>query len=372
MKRSKIVYLTYQSFPANTANSLQTISNIKYLVRKGIEVSLYFPLREKNSTDDITKIQEFYNLKDSFKVFGVKHILPFGRTKAFKRISFYISHFIWSWFVVNKYFKKRNMDNIFFTRSEWISYFLAKKKCKVIFECHQTSKTKNFIIKHLKTNENVQFIFLNEELEKFYNVNQKQFKVIHNGVDSELFHDDIIQKKGQLIFVGNLSRFNETRDLDFLIDCYQKSDVLKKYQLKIVGGPNRSAQALSEKIEQNNLSKFITIEGRLGRQEAIKKIQMSEIGILINSSKNLHSYLYTSPLKYFEYLYGGLKVVAVDFPSHKSLPFQENISFFNEKDIDSFIKAVQNTSKLLPYNKSKLEEITLTRRVEEIIKLYSN
>ena len=40
-------YITYQTFPAQTANSLQTISNIRYLVKKGVKVSLYFPLREK-------------------------------------------------------------------------------------------------------------------------------------------------------------------------------------------------------------------------------------------------------------------------------------------------------------------------------------
>ena len=67
---------------------------------------------------------------------------------------------------------------------------------------------------------------------------------------------------------------------------------------------------------------------------------------MINSSKNLHSYEYTSPLKYFEYIYGELGIVAVNFPSHKSLPFQENISFFEENNIESFIEAIQNTMRI--------------------------
>ena len=40
-------YITYQTFPADTANSLQTMSNLKYFVLNNYEVSLYFPLREK-------------------------------------------------------------------------------------------------------------------------------------------------------------------------------------------------------------------------------------------------------------------------------------------------------------------------------------
>ena len=48
-----ICYITYQTFPANTANSLQTISNIKYFVKNECNVSLIYPLREKNSSDSI-------------------------------------------------------------------------------------------------------------------------------------------------------------------------------------------------------------------------------------------------------------------------------------------------------------------------------
>ena len=40
---NKIIYVTYQSFPANTANSLQTISNIKYFIKNGVDVNLVFP-----------------------------------------------------------------------------------------------------------------------------------------------------------------------------------------------------------------------------------------------------------------------------------------------------------------------------------------
>ena len=49
----KISYITYQSFPAETANSIQTISNILELVKQGHEVSLVFPDREQNSSDEL-------------------------------------------------------------------------------------------------------------------------------------------------------------------------------------------------------------------------------------------------------------------------------------------------------------------------------
>ena len=42
---NKLIYLTYQTFPADNANSIQTISTLKYFVRSGLNVELIFPIR---------------------------------------------------------------------------------------------------------------------------------------------------------------------------------------------------------------------------------------------------------------------------------------------------------------------------------------
>ena len=76
----------------------------------------------------------------------------------------------------------------------------------------------------------------------------------------------------------------------------------------------------------------ISIIDKLDRESTISSMQNADIGLLINSSTDRHSLMHTSPLKYFEYLYGGLNIVAVDFPSHRALPFSENISFFHENN----------------------------------------
>ena len=51
------------------------------------------------------------------------------------------------------------------------------------------------------------------------------------------------------------------------------------------------------------------------------------VGLLINAPDK-HSKYFTSPLKYFEYLAASLNVVAIDFPSHRVLPNQENVFYF--------------------------------------------
>ena len=367
--QQEICYLTYQSFPADTANSLQTISNIKYLVKNGVDVELIFPLREKSSNASVEKIKEHYSIKEDFNVTGVKHFLPFGRIPIFESFFFHISHFLWSYFVVTFKIKKTD-EKKFITRSDWILYFLARKGYKVLFECHQTSKVRTFIINKSKDFQNVKFIFLNEHLQNFYNVNGDNSQVLHNGVDTEMFSgsvNKIDNKREGLIFVGNLRRFNESRGIDFIIDAFKDSNFLQDCKLSIIGGPDQEALNLKSKIKELSLQESITVTGRLGRTEIGEVYANSNIGILINSSSNQHSYKYTSPLKYFEYLYMGLKVIGVDFPSHRALPKSSEINFFQENDTSSFKAAVkQDLKKNQALNIDK-EDFSLNTRAKKII-----
>ena len=208
---NNLKYVTYQSFPANTANSIQTISNIVHLVKNQTSVDLYFPLRENQSSDNLIELQEFYNFEESFNITGIEHRYPHGKVKYFKKIVYHLSHYFWSKQVVNKYFKNNNKD-IFLTRSDWIAYFLAKQGSNVTFECHQTSKLRNLIInKTLSRMKNVKFIFLNENLKSFYKSVENSI-VLHNGVDTDLFDDNLEAKdKNSIIFMGNVTRFDKSR-----------------------------------------------------------------------------------------------------------------------------------------------------------------
>ena len=55
----KLIYLTYQTFPSQKANTIQTIDNLNYL-SEYFDIELIFPLREKNSTDDIQVLKNHY------------------------------------------------------------------------------------------------------------------------------------------------------------------------------------------------------------------------------------------------------------------------------------------------------------------------
>ena len=84
----------------------------------------------------------------------------------------------------------------------------------------------------------------------------------------------------------------------------------------------------------------VTFYSGLQRREIAQLFQECSLGILINNDSK-HAEKYTSPLKYFEYLSCGLNVVASDNEAHKSLPFQNNIVYFDKNKQSSFIDAVK-------------------------------
>tara|TARA_B100001996_G_C18608415_1_gene572722 strand:- start:10 stop:1155 length:1146 start_codon:yes stop_codon:yes gene_type:complete len=366
---NKLTYLTYQTFPAETANSIQSISMIKYFIKNGFKLTLVFPNRSEKSTEEISELKKFYNFSEDFEIRLLKHNYLFKDYKKkvlFKKFRFNISHFFWAKSAVKNIIKSDLSDNLFFTRSDWVFYFLTKKNKKVIFECHQVSKIRKFVINSVKNSSNSKIIFTSELLSKEFRLNNN-YIVLPNAYDEEFFDKKKNKRKeNQIVFVGNLLRFNSDRNIKFLIKTFQ-SPKLNKYKLVIVGGPNSYKEELIKSTKLNNQSN-IKILGQLNREETINIIEESVAGVLINSSSNKHSTHHTSPLKYFEYLRGGLKILAVDFPSHRDLPFAENILYFEENNEDSLIKATADIPMKEAVSKEEVEKFSYNSRVHEIMR----
>jgi len=364
-----INYISYQSFPAETANSLQTISNLKYLKKNDYGVRLFFPLREKDSTDDLKTIQKYYLLNEEIDINGIKHPYPFGKIKYFNKLLFHISHYLWAKSTTKKFNDEDYKNDFFLTRSDWILFFLAKKNYKIIFECHQYSKVRNFVFNKVASMDNVKVIFLNDFIRKeFSDVNTKNI-LLPSGVDLEIFNTSEVDIKAskKISFIGNLFRFGKERSLDMVINAFCSPE-LKDYQLNIVGGPDTEAMKIRKLLSEKNISN-IKVTGRLNRKEVVQELLSSSGGLLINAPDK-HSKYFTSPLKYFEYLAASLSVVAIDFPSHRVLPNQENIFYFDNNE-DSLIKAVKEACSS-DFKETDLKEISLDNRAKKIIKLFES
>ena len=370
IKSRKIKYITYQSFPATTANSLQTISMIKYLSRSNYELELIFPNREKMSSDELKVLQSYYQFEDDFKITRVDHNYPFGKFKIFTPLLFHISHYLWAKSVV-KNLEIEDKAEFYITRSDWIFYFLSKRKKDVVFECHQVSKIRKFILNLFKNSKTSKVVFTTNLLRKEFRPIKNSY-VIGNGFDGDFFpnNHNLIKNPKRVIFVGNLLRFNKSRDFNFIIDSFNDPR-LSDYELEIVGGPESEMEKLINYVKKSNIEN-VTFSGRLSRTETIRKLLESKIGILLNSNKNIHSTHHTSPLKYYEYLKAELNTVAVDFPSHKNLPNSENIIFFGLNDREEFVSGIIESSKRDFKLENDINDFSFEERAKSYIKIISS
>ena len=363
---NKLKYITYQTFPSTKANSLQTVENLNYL-GKYFDVELIYPLRESYSSDDDQVIKSHYNFYEDVNVVfsGTNHKLPFGKIKIFEKYLFLISHYLWAKKICKKY--KSNDKYFYFTRSDWVFYFMSKYGHNVIFECHQLSRLRKYLMKKSIKSKYAKIIFLNKYLleDSGLNINKKNKKlmVLHNGVDTKIFKKKTSTNKKTIIFSGGFSRFNQDRNFDFLINVF-KCNVLSEYKLKIIGGNDEEVENFKNKVNNFNIQN-IEIGNRISRINLAKNLKEFEFGLLLNSNKNMHSVKYTSPLKFFEFLSTGLKILAVDYPAHRELPHQENIFYFNENNKNEFIEAVR-VGESSEFKDITIHNISLESRAKKI------
>ena len=364
-----LTYITYQTFPAFTANSIQTMTHIKYFSKLKMNVKLIFPLRNKESNSDLLKLKNFYQIDENFEVHGTIHPLPFKKVNFFEKFNYLFSHLVWSYFVTRKYSKS---SDSFFTRSEWVFYFLSKRKLNVVFECHQLSRLKKRLILASLKNENSRLILLNNfMLDELKLSENEKVIILPSGFDEDLFSlKGRVKKSRKIIYAGSFFRFGKSRGLEHLLESFQK---LKKLEIEtiLVSNDEKDIQFLKEIAPHSFDQSSVTFYSGLQRKEIAQLFKECAVGILINNDSK-HAEKYTSPLKYFEYLSCGLNVVASNNKAHKTLPFQNNIVYFNKNKENSFIDAV----KLAINSNSDLQDelnahYSMSSRVKKIKNLLS-
>ena len=364
MKFKNLTYITYQVFPNEKANTLQTIRMLESLSNYGLNVKLIFPDREKRFKD-ADSVYNFYNIKTKFTIETVKHFLPFNRTRYFEKFNFIFSSFFWSLYAVFKTTKNQLNEEIFMTRTSWILYFLNKKNKITIFECHKYSKIDQLVFNNLKNENNTIIIFTNKALkETFYlsKILSNNSIILESAFDERQFKDREITKiEKNIVFVGRLLRFGKKRNIDFLIKAFSDRR-LKEFKLNIVGGPNVLVNGIKKELNSGN----VELLGHLSHDQAIDLLIESEIGILINPDDE-HSNKYTSPIKYFEYERGRVKTCSSNVPAHRNLPIQDNLYYFEKDDLESFIISILKASKNSFIPNKKISEFSYESRVQKLM-----
>ena len=125
-KLNKLTYITYQVFPNEKANTIQTIRMLDSINTFDVKTKLIFPDR-KGSNQELGDIKKFYQVEQDFEILKLPHRLPFNKIhmKKFEKFNFLISSFLWSYKTIKNYSKLITDKEIIMTRTHWILYFAS-------------------------------------------------------------------------------------------------------------------------------------------------------------------------------------------------------------------------------------------------------
>ncbi len=161
MKREKsplvIYYISELNIPNKSAYSIHVMKMCEAFTKLGFKTNL-FTIKSKN----LSKIYKEYNINYKFKIISVFN--------NFKKLNFLL-RIIFSNLILSKKFNNRSL---FISRSIIFALMASILKKNIILELHHemTGLTKlfYFLLKYLKLIKNLKFVFLHNELKKFYKI----------------------------------------------------------------------------------------------------------------------------------------------------------------------------------------------------------
>jgi hypothetical protein len=241
--------------------------------------------------------------------------------------------------------------------------FYQKKNANVIYECHQISKFKKILINKSLKKEKSKVITLTDAIKKEISpLEESKVEILSSGFDDDFFYRKP-EKKNHIVYAGSLFRFGKSRGLETLFENLSK---MKINNLKIIIISSDEDEIKS--FENSNID--LEFYRKLNQEEVGKILSCAKVGLLINNSSK-HAELYSSPLKYFEYIAAGLNVVATDLISHRKLPLSEEINFYDEGNVESFESALIDAFNKENKNITSVKDYSTTARVNKILHLFN-
>jgi len=386
----KIIYVNSNSWNNKSADIIQSLNTVCSLSEKVkiVYLSSFVGYKVKKECFDFFNIkQNFIHVKIPVKISTLNFLI-----EKVTRLIFCILTFV--------YLKLSNFD-IIYTRDFSFLFFLSKIpryfkiKKNIFFESHkiyhQASAKVNYN-QEKKSLSQADFFITNSTgtkngLIKYFNINEKNIKIIHNGVNLSVFSKKNIDKKylsdrykimhneAVILYSGS---FLEWKGVEYLIYSF-KFLKDKNYKLFLVGGGGKEKKRIEDIINKLDYREKIIIEGFIDQKELLNIMSVADIGVLPNK-KTIESEEYTSPVKTFEYMAMGLPIIAAKLPSLTDLLVEyENCIFFkpeNSKDLADKIILLMNDfklrKKLSDNNLKKAKDYSWENRAGKIIEFILN
>jgi glycosyltransferase involved in cell wall biosynthesis len=362
----KLAYLANLRFPSKRAHSLQIAHTCQAFSENGLQIDLFVNSRRICSKSEI---DIFFGLDSKFSVIYVPFKLFFPTIK----ISFYIGELLFTTLFL--LLADRKKYTFFYSRSEWVLYFLSFliEHQKIVWESHEA--TYNFPARRL-LKKGVKCVVISEGIEKFYlekNTDISQLLVAHDAVDGSFFADLMPKEKAKeqlglsgyekvVMYIGG---FDEWKGTDTFL---QSSNHDNSFTYVAIGE--------YEEIMKTQYPNVLFLGSRPYTQ-LHQHQQAADILIIPNTAKNELSSKYTSPLKLFAHMTSGVPLLVSDVESLKAVLGTHGVMFEpdNPKSLSMAADGIFVDYKKHKENAKKLRDVSIKytweNRTKKIIKFLS-
>lgn len=296
----RLLYLAFVRLPTEKAHGLQIVKTCEALARSGIEVTLIIPSR---TTAIKESPFEYYKVEKNFA-------LEVAQTPDFVALGFFGYLFSSLWFSEAVKWRPIFWEvDVVYSRDAWVLLQYVLLGRKFVFEAHR----KPSFLDRVVARRAFRVITITKSLKKVFiaaGVSKEKIIVAHDGVEPTLTPPRVRTPGAPLVvYAGSQKPGKGVETVE------AARTLIPGVEVRIVTGQNPSTAqaALSE----------------------------ADVVLVPNSAKFESWALYTSPMKLFEALQSGARVVVSDVPAIREVVDETVAYFFTPDDPQSLAGTVQ-------------------------------
>lgn len=312
-KKQPIYYIAELNLPSKSAYSIHVMKMCEAFAKLGYEINL-FVINHKN----INKLFRSYNIKNRFYIQSI--FSNFIQLNLILRIFFSISIL----------FKNLNKKSFFISRSIIFALIASLLKKNVILELHHEitgfSKIIYFFFRYLRLINNLNYIFLNKNLNRIYKIDIKKIIVLDDAVNiSDFKIRKSIKYKYTCVYIGSFFKGKGVEQI------FRLAELNKNIKFHLYG--DKSFLNERHKLKNIKIHNFIDYE------KVPKTLSKYEVALMpyqnkIKGRSSIWLEKYMSPLKMFDYLAAKMVIIGSDLKVYNHILINNYNSILIETNND--------------------------------------
>ena len=328
----KILYVANVRMPTEKAHGLQIVKTCEAFADLHHSVELLVPRRRNAITDDPFR---YYEARSNF---SIRYIWCLDLVR-WGKIGFLVQYMTFS--IMVAFARKIRSADVLYGRDE-LTLMIASffSRVPIIWESHvgAWNIAARYITKHSRI-----IIVISQGLKNFYadrGVDADRIVIAHDGIDLAQFAEPISQEAARsrlglpldkkiVMYIGRLDGWKGADTF-----CAAGERMETGALAVVIGGESDQVAVFKRRYPR------VVFLGFRPYRELANNQSAADVLVLPNTSSDVISSHYTSPLKLFSYMTSGRPIIASDLPSIREVLSEESAVFVRPDNPESLADAI--------------------------------